>query len=113
MEQRGLGKRHKKAREKTVTTGSKVVCVDDRFPPDILAFYNALPTKDRQYTIRGIGIGVALNGEVGEVVVYLEGINNPLSTTPPHPERGFAQHRFREIEPPAEVEAEELAEAYA
>ena len=90
-----------------------MVCVDDRFPPDILAFYNALPTKDRHYTIRGIGIGVALNGEVGEVVVYLEGINNPLSTTPPYPERGFAQHRFREIEPaPAEeAEIEELEKA--
>jgi hypothetical protein len=113
MEQGSLGKRHKKAREKTVTTGSKVVCVDDRFPPDILAFYNALPTKDRHYTIRGIGIGVALSGEAGEVVVYLEGLENPCSTVSPYPERGFAQHRFREIEPPAEVEAEELAEAYA
>ena len=113
MEQRGLGKRHKKAREKTVTTGSKVVCVDDRFPPDILAFYNALPIKDRKYVVRGIGIGVALNGEAGEVVVYLEGLENPCSSVPPYPERGFAQHRFREIEPPAEVEAEELAEAYA
>ena len=113
MEQGSVGKRHKKAREKTVTTGSKVVCVDDRFPPDILAFYNALPIKDRHYTIRGIGIGVALNGEAGEVVVYLEGLENPCSSVPPYPERGFAQHRFREIEPPAEVEAEELAEAYA
>lgn len=83
MEQRGLGKGHKKAREKTVTTGSKVVCVDDRFPPDLLAFYNALPIKDRQYVVRGIGIGVNLNGEAGEVVVYLEGLNNPCSTTRP------------------------------
>lgn len=113
MEQRGLGKRHKKAREKTVTTGSKVVCVDDRFPPDIIAYYNALPIKDRQYTIRGIGIGVALNGEAGEVVVYLDGLNNPCSSIAPNPERGFAQHRFREIEPaPAEeAEIEELEEA--
>ena len=93
--------------------GSKVICVDDRFPTEIILFYNHLPIKDKVYAIRGIGIGVALNGEAGEVVVYLEGLNNPCSTTPPHPERGFAQHRFREIEPPAEVEAEELAEAYA
>ena len=112
MEQGSVGKRHKKAREKTVTTGSKVVCVDDRFPPDIIAYYNALPIKDRQYTIRGIGIGVGLNGEAGEVVVYLEGLNNPCSRVPPHPERGFAQHRFREIEPPMEAEIEELEEAF-
>lgn len=98
-----------------MTTGSKVVCVDDRFPPDILAFYNALPVKDRHYTIRGIGIGVALNGEVGEVVVYLEGLDNPCSSVPPYPERGFAQHRFREIEPaPAEgAEIEQPEEALA
>ena len=115
MEQRGLGKRHKKGREKTVTTGSKVVCVDDRFPPDLLAFYNALPIKDRHYTIRGIGIGVGLNGEAGEVVVYLEGLENPCSAVPPYPERGFAQHRFREIEPaPAEeAEVEQSQEALA
>jgi len=96
-----------------VTTGSKVVCVDDRFPPDIIGYYNALPIKDRHYTIRGIGIGVGINGEAGEIVVYLDGLNNPVSTTPPHPERGFNAERFREIEPPAEVEAEELAEATA
>ena len=115
MEQGSVGKGHKKARKKTVTTGSKVVCVDDRFPPDIIAYYNALPIKDRQYTIRGIGIGVALSGEAGEVVVYLEGLNNPCSSVPPHPERGFAQHRFREIEPaPAEeAEIEQPEEALA
>ena len=94
-------------------TGSKVVCVDDRFPPDIILYYNALPIKDREYRIRGIGVGISTTGEQGEIVVYLEGMTNPCSTTPPHPERGFAQYRFREIEPPAEVEAEELAEAYA
>jgi len=73
-----------------VRTGSKVVCVDDRFPPDIILYYNALPIKDREYRIRGIGIGISTSGEAGEVVVYLEGMTNPCSTTPPHPERGFA-----------------------
>ena len=94
-------------------TGSKVVCVDDRFPPDIILYYNALPIKDREYRIRGIGIGISTSGEAGEVVVYLEGMTNPCSTTPPHRERGFNQERFQEIEPPAEVEAEQLAEAFA
>ena len=93
--------------------GSKVVCVDDRFPPEVIAFYNHLPRKDAHYTIRGLGVGISTNGEAGEVVVYLEGLPNPCSTTPPHPERGFAQFRFREIEPPAEAEIEELEEALA
>lgn len=93
--------------------GSKVVCINDSFPTDILGFYNNLPIKDRTYIVRDMGIGVALNGEPGEVVVYLEGLPNPCSTTPPHPERGFNAERFRELEPPAETEVEELAEAEA
>jgi hypothetical protein len=95
--------------------GSKVVCVDDRFPTEILIYYNALPLKDRTYIIRGMGIGVSHKGEPGEIVVYLEELKNPYSAKPPHPERGFAQWRFREIEPPAEEheQAEELVEAEA
>ena len=89
--------------------GSKVVCVDDRFPPDILVYYNSLPLKDRVYVVRGMGVGISHKGEPGEIVVYLEGLENPKSTKPPHPERGFAEWRFREIEPPAEAH-EELAE---
>jgi hypothetical protein len=60
-------------------------------------------------------VGISLSGEPGEIVVYLEGVENPASSKPPYPERGFAQWRFREIEPPkadAEVErhpVEELA----
>jgi len=82
--------------------GSKVVCVDDRFPTEILLFYNSLPIKDKVYLVRGMGVGISLDNQPGEVVVYLEGLNNPCSSKPPHPERGFAQHRFRELEPPAE-----------
>lgn len=108
-----MAKGHKKQGQKTVTTGSKVICTDDRFPPDLLAFYNALPVKDRTYIVRGMGVGISHKGEQGEIVVYLEGLNNPCSTTPPHPERGFAQWRFREIEPPKQAEIQELEEALA
>lgn len=82
--------------------GSKVICVDDRFPTDLLLHYNSLPIKDKVYVVRGLGVGISLDGQPGEVVVYLEGLQNPCSSVPPHPERGFAQHRFRELEPPAE-----------
>lgn len=82
--------------------GSKVICVDDRFPTDLLLHYNSLPIKDKLYVVRGMGVGISLDGQPGEVVVYLEGLQNPHSSVPPHPERGFAQHRFRELEPPAE-----------
>ena len=108
MEPRRMAKGAKKGRQKTVRAGSKVVCVDDRFPPEILIYYNGLPIKDRQYTVRDVGVGISHKGEPGEIVVYLEGMENPQSTTPPHPERGFAEWRFREIEPPAEAEEQAL-----
>ena len=63
--------------------GSKVVCVDDRFPPEILIYYNSLPIKDRTYVVRGMGVGISHKGEPGEIVVYLEGLENPRSAKPP------------------------------
>jgi hypothetical protein len=96
-----------------VRVGSKVVCVDDRFPAEALKLFKALPIQDRIYQIRSMEVGVNWRGEAGEVAVLLEGLINPCSTTPPHRERGFNQERFQEIEPPAEIEAEELAEAFA
>ena len=96
-------------------SGSKVVCLDDRFPTDILVYYNSLPIKDRVYIVRDMGIGIGLDGQPGEVVVYLQGLENPCSSVPPHAERGFAQHRFAELEPPAEEaqEAQMPWEAFA
>ena len=89
-----------------MTRGSKVICVDDRFPVEILIYYNCLPIKDKVYIVRDLGVGISLKGEPGEVVIYLEGLENPRSAKPPHPERGFAQHRFRELQPQAKVEQE-------
>jgi hypothetical protein len=91
------------------------VCLDDRFPTDILVYYNSLPIKDRVYIVRDMGIGIGLDGQPGEVVVYLQGLENPCSSVPPHAERGFAQHRFAELEPPAEEaqEAQMPWEAFA
>ena len=96
-------------------SGSKVVCLDDRFPVEILAYYNSLPIKDRIYIVRDMGIGIGLDGQPGEVVVYLQGLENPGSSVPPNAERGFAQHRFAELEPPAEEaqEAQMPWEAFA
>lgn len=112
MELNSMGKRYQKE-EIQMRQGSKVVCINDQFPTEILPFYTNLPIKDRTYIVRDLGIGVALNGEAGEVVVYLEAMPNPCSTTAPFPERGFNAERFRELEPPAEVEIEETVEASA
>jgi hypothetical protein len=92
-----------------VVSGTKVICVDDRFPIEILIYYTNLPLKDKVYTIRDIEVGVGLDGEAGEIAVTLVEIANPTSKVPPYRERGFKIERFRELEPEVEV-AEEVEE---
>jgi hypothetical protein len=87
-----------------VVSGTKVICVDDRFPPEILIYYTNLPLKDKVYTIRDVEVGIGLNGEAGEIAVTLVEIANPVSEVPPHRERGFKVERFRELEPMVETE---------
>lgn len=95
-----------------MVSGTKVICVDDRFPPEILIYYTNLPIKDKVYTIRDVEVGVGLNGEAGEIAVTLAEFANPVSEVPPHRERGFKIERFRELEPAVEVE-EEIEEELA
>jgi hypothetical protein len=78
--------------------GQKVVCVNDRFDPDIAKFYIALPKKDVVYVIREVKIGVSPAGSPGEVCIYLIALNNPRSNEPPFPERGFNAERFRPLD---------------
>jgi hypothetical protein len=85
-------------------TGQKVVCVDDKFPAWILAFYTALPVKDTIYVVRGTTVGISVKGEEGELCVYLEGIVNPNSEKPPYRERGFKAERFAPLETNEEAE---------
>ena len=93
-----------------MVSGTKVICVDDRFPTEILIYYTNLPLKDKVYTIRDVEVGVGLNGEAGEIAVTLVELANPNSEAPPHRERGFKIERFRELEPEFEVAEERLEE---
>ena len=95
-----------------MVSGTKVICVDDRFHPEILIYYTNLPLKDKVYTIRDVEVGIGLNGEAGEIAVTLVELANPVSEVPPHRERGFKVERFRELEPEVEV-AEEVEEELA
>jgi hypothetical protein len=56
--------------------GDKVVCVDDKFPPDIGKLYDALPVKDSTYVVRAIRLCINLTME-GDVSVLLIGLVNP------------------------------------
>ncbi len=81
-----------------MTVGSKVVCIDDKFPLGIEKFYVALPKAGVVYVIREMTVGISLQGEEGEVCVLLVGLNNPRSNKPPFPERGFKAERFRPLD---------------
>lgn len=90
-----------------MTTGSKVVCINDVFEERWKKFYRVLPVRDVVYVVRDVVLGVNGRGEPGEVCLYLVGLNNPHSDTPPYPERGFNAERFRTLETRTEREAAE------
>jgi hypothetical protein len=77
--------------------GDKVVCVDDKFPPDISKLYDALPVKDVTYVVRDIRLGINLTLE-GDVSVLLIGLVNPKADSKAGLERGFRADRFRPLE---------------
>ena len=77
--------------------GDKVVCVDDKFPPDISELYTALPVKDVTYVVRDIRLGINLTLE-GDVSVLLIGLVNPKADSKANLERGFRADRFRPLE---------------
>jgi len=77
--------------------GDKVVCVDDKFPPDIGKLYDALPVKDTTYVVRDIRMGINLTME-GDVSVLLIGLVNPKADSKANLERGFRADRFRPLQ---------------
>ena len=77
--------------------GDKVVCVDDKFPPDIGKLYDALPVKDVTYVVRDIRLGINLTLK-GDVSVLLIGLVNPKADSKANLERGFRADRFRPLE---------------
>ena len=77
--------------------GDKVVCVDDKFPPDISKLYDALPVKDSTYVVRDIRLGINLTLE-GDVSVLLVGLVNPKADSKSALERGFRADRFRPLQ---------------
>ncbi len=84
--------------------GDKVVCVDDKFPPDISKLYDALPVKDSTYVVRDIRMGINLTME-GDVSVLLIGLVNPKADSKANLERGFRADRFRPLQELREKQA--------
>ena len=75
--------------------GQKVVCVDDAFPAGINDIYNALPKRNKIYTVRDIVS--AQDFQCRETAgVYLDELVNIVNKHGIEP--GFQCWRFRELE---------------
>ena len=99
--------------------GEKVVCIDDRFHPEIAFLYTALPEKGKTYTVRECepGRGKWMSAQKGwdsvDMKVLLVELVNPVdpSTTMGCPsELGFAARRFAPLESNTHEEEAEVAE---
>lgn len=71
------------------STSDKVVCVNDRFAPDVALWFTGLPKRDAVYVVRGIDEcgtkdGLYLVGILGKI--WFDGT-----------ERGFCPSRFRKL----------------
>ena len=89
-------------------TGQKVVCIDDKFDPNIVVYYTALPKENTVYVVRGVTCGIAPDNKTDEICVYLIGLVNPKSNVAPYRERGFRAERFRPLEELTEDEIMQL-----
>lgn len=84
-------------------TGSKVICINNIFPPWVRDSYDQLPVKDRIYTVRALEIGrdgaSQVSGGKATGRLLLEELKNPPDYS--HKDReelGFNMNRFREVE---------------
>lgn len=94
------------------TKGQYVVCINDDFPPEIVAVYHRLPVKDEVYTIRAVYVGCGkyvsgkLGGSDGEIGVLLQELDNSgvKRTNRYDNEPGFNAERFVPLEEAGEDE---------
>ena len=99
--------------------GEKVVCVDDKFHPEIAYLFTDLPVKGTTYTIRECEMGRNqwVSAQKGwdsvDMKVLLVELSNPLdpSTLKGCPsELGFAARRFAPLETLSHTEKAEVRE---
>lgn len=99
--------------------GQKVVCINDTFPPYVIALYKQLPKKGDVYTVREVFLGrekMVKGGESATVGLLLEELKNPPD--PFHQgsqELGFSSERFAPVEelPDEEAEVEQAIGGFA
>ena len=67
-----------------MNVGDKVVCVDDRFAPEVAALYTALPKKGVVYVVRDVRLGIQPDCRTGDVSLLLVGLVNPRAESRLH-----------------------------
>lgn len=89
-------------------SGDRVVCIDDKFPKEVLHLFKEFPVQGREYTIRS-----TRNSTNGWFGVLLQEIKNPSIEVPVllgKAEPGFAEWRFKNLDEVYE-ESEHYSEA--
>lgn len=85
--------------------GQKVVCIDDSGLTRFAQYFNKLPVRNEQYTVRDLVPGVSPRCTEGEVSVYLCEIQGTINR---HGiERGFNAERFAPLNPQEEIVTEQ------
>ncbi len=99
--------------------GEKVVCIDDRFHPEIAYLFTALPVKGKTYTVRECDMGRAKwtsaqkgwdSVEMKVLLVELVNGVDPSTEKGCPSELGFAARRFAPLTDITQVEEAEIQE---
>lgn len=94
--------------------GDRLICIDDKFHPEIAFLFKELPIKNNIYVCRDCTIGTKnpWNGNIHDHISYkvlLEELHNdvdPCTIKGCNEEMGFASDRFRELDQISEEEEE-------
>lgn len=90
--------------------GDRVVCVNGDFHPEIAKYFQQLPIKDKEYTIRTVrpigAEGGILLEEIKNKSIFFKMYQGNL-------EPAFHPNRFRVVEPTKEIERVESDELVA
>lgn len=85
--------------------GDHVVCVNDKFHPELHPFIPNQPVEGESYVVRDIRLGINLDMQ-GDVSILLIGLVNPFSNAAHGKERGFSDDRFIKLSEHKEVMTE-------
>ncbi|MEI6731148.1 MAG: hypothetical protein WCK90_00555 [archaeon] len=81
-----------------IEQGDHVVCIDDKFKPQVAELYTALPKEGFSYVVREVRLGIRADCKTGDLSLLLVGLVNPKADSRSKLERGFSETRFRKLD---------------